>query len=192
MIFCRSRTLLRPLTIRFYIFAFRFRWKTATSGQESSISVLRLSLLNSRITMQSNRLGGSLTGQSNEIFDLHFLHYSIMPGPLTNGLNHVWFRRVIGILIWTNLQYLQGHMTPAGEIDSPGYDNRWSHVLVDFLLTRWAMILWGAWLSGVWYPRRLTRWGVILWGDRKIWITWRILNQNPRYFIPLVSGPGWF
>ena len=27
----------------------------------------------------------SLTGQSHEIFDLHFLHYSILPGPLTNG-----------------------------------------------------------------------------------------------------------
>ena len=59
------------------------------------------------------------------------------------------------------------------------------------------------WLAGVWYvgeidspgyppPGTLTRRGIIPRGDWTIWINWQILNQNRKYFNPLVSGPGRF
>ena len=32
-----------------------------------------------------------LKGQSNEIFDLHFFHYSNLPGPLINGFKYLRF-----------------------------------------------------------------------------------------------------
>ena len=82
--------------------------------------------------------------QSNEIFDLHFFHYSNLSGPLTNGLKYFrfWlrFRGVIQILGST----------------------------------------------------KLTRRGMKPWGDWQILITQWILNQNRKYFKPLVSGPGRF
>ena len=51
-------------------------------------------------------------------------------------------------------------------------------------LTRWGMIPQGDWLCAVSYPKEI----------HKNWytVTLQKLNQNQKYFNPLVSGPGWF
>ena len=64
------------------------------------------------------------------------------------------------------------------------------------LLTRRGMIPWGDWITGVWYPGETDSPGYDTPGSQifllKIWITQRILNQNRKYFYPLVSGTGRF
>ena len=58
------------------------------------------------------------------------------------------------------------------------------------------MIPWGDWLAGVWYPRETDSPGYHTPGSQifglKIRITQWILNQNRKYFNPVVSGTGRF
>ena len=75
-----------------------------------------------------------LKGQSNKLFNLHFFPYFNMHGPLNNGLKYFrfWlrFRRIIKTL-------------GLKKTDLPGNDTPGSHVLSDFVLTRWGNIPWG-------------------------------------------------
>ena len=73
-------------------------------------------------------------------------------------------------------------------------DSQWYHT--PGRLTRRGMIHRGDWLAGVWYPRETDSLGYDTLGRQifglKIRITQRILNQNIKYFNPLVSGTGSF
>ena len=110
-----------------------------------------------RATMLKN-VWLTLKGQSNEIFDLHFFHYSNLPGPLTNGF------KVFLILVKISRSYSNFRFKIT---DSPACDTPGSNVLVGFFYY---------WLAGVYAgvyageidlaiipitPERLTRRSVI-------------------------------
>ena len=111
------------------------------------------------------------TGQSNEIFYLHFfiiITYSV---------------HTLATDQWVKI-FSQSYLNFTLKNWSPGYDT-------PDILTRRDILPRGDWLAGVWYPPGpgwLTRRGH--WGHWKIGITRRIQNQN--YFNPLVSGPSRF
>ena len=117
----------------------------------------------------------SLKGQSNDIFYLHFFHYSNLPGLLTTVTSDQWVK-IFLILVkisWSYSNFRLNKLTRGGG----------SHVLADFLLTPRGMILRGDGLLGVSYPGescfggffidspgfdtpgRLTRRGIIPRGD---------------------------
>ena len=126
-------------------------------------------------------------------------------------------RKVVSVKTETIWRCVKGGGDDLPVMKIPSYPAIWlmyRRIFKIILLTHQGMILWGDRLAGISYPGeidspedhkpgRLTSRGIIPRGDwlaavsystddRKIWITRWILNQNRKYFNPLVSGPGRF
>ena len=132
-----------------------------------------------------------LKGQSNEIFDLHFFHYLILPGALTNGLSYFRFRfrfrRAIRILCRFEKTNSPGYDTPGRWLAGVWYPMElcFGGFFIDSLrfdTPQRGMILRGDWLAGASFPAEIASPGYHTPGRLKNLNNSRILNQNQEYF----------